>query len=87
MFEHSDQASLISESVTEIQITIQPCKGINLTTRHMWFLKIARVAIVHNDYQSVKLNLSYPTACLPRDTSVGIYGWPTHYPLYIPEVW
>jgi hypothetical protein len=38
----------MSEGVTEIRINIQPCKGINLTTRHMWATEATRVETVHN---------------------------------------
>jgi hypothetical protein len=34
--------------ITEIQINSQPCKGINLTTRHTWARSAPRVATVHN---------------------------------------
>jgi hypothetical protein len=41
--------SLISESVTEIQINNQPCKGINLTTQHTQAQRASRVATIHNE--------------------------------------
>jgi hypothetical protein len=44
-----NKPSLISESVTEIQINNQPCKGINLTTRHTLAQRAPRVATIHNE--------------------------------------
>jgi hypothetical protein len=38
----------MSDGVVEIQINNQPCKGINLTTRHMWATEATRVATVHD---------------------------------------
>jgi hypothetical protein len=38
----------IFKGVTEIIINSQPCKGINLTTRHTWAKRASRVAIVHD---------------------------------------
>jgi hypothetical protein len=38
----------MSEGVMEIQINNQPCKGINLTTRHTWAMEATQVAIVHD---------------------------------------
>jgi hypothetical protein len=39
----------MSEGVTEIQINNQPCKGINLTTRHTQAQRAPRVATIHNE--------------------------------------
>jgi hypothetical protein len=44
----TNKPSPISEGVTEIQINSQPCKGINLTTRHTQARRAPRVAIVHD---------------------------------------
>jgi hypothetical protein len=44
----ANKPSPMSESVTEIQINNQPCKGINLTTRHMQARRALRVATVHD---------------------------------------
>jgi hypothetical protein len=49
MFRCGEQASPISEGVTEIRINSQPCKGNNLITRHPWTTEAPRVATVHND--------------------------------------
>jgi hypothetical protein len=39
-----------------------------------------RVATFHDDYQSVKPGPPYPSAGPPRDTSMGIRGWPPQCP-------
>jgi hypothetical protein len=38
------------------------------------------MATVPDDDQGVKLGPPYPTACLPRDVSTGVRGWPIRYP-------
>jgi hypothetical protein len=45
----------------EIQINSQPCKGINLTTRHTWDRREPQVATVHDNYQRVKPGPPYPS--------------------------
>jgi hypothetical protein len=45
----ANKPSLISESVTEIWINSQPCKGINLTTRYTQAWRAPRVATIHNE--------------------------------------
>jgi hypothetical protein len=44
-----NKPSLISESVTEIRINSQPCKGINLTTRHTQARWAPWVATIHDE--------------------------------------
>jgi hypothetical protein len=44
----ANKLSLISEGVEEIRINNQPCKGINLTTRHTQARKTPWVATVHD---------------------------------------
>jgi hypothetical protein len=44
----ANKSSPISEGVTEIWINSQPCKGINLTIRHMQARRVPRVAHVHD---------------------------------------
>jgi hypothetical protein len=44
----ANKPSPISEGVAEIQINNQPCKGINLTTRHTQARRAPRVATVHD---------------------------------------
>jgi hypothetical protein len=45
-----------------------------------------RVATVHDDYQRVEPGPPYHIAGLPRDTLMGIYGWPPHYPSVYPLI-
>jgi hypothetical protein len=45
----ANKPSLISESVAEIRINSQPCKGINLTTRHTPAQRAPRVATIHDE--------------------------------------
>jgi hypothetical protein len=47
----ANKPSLISESVAEIRINSQPCKGINLITRHTQARRVTRVAIIHDEVQ------------------------------------
>jgi hypothetical protein len=44
----ANKTSPMSEGVSEIRINSQPCKGINLTTRHTQARRVPRVATVHN---------------------------------------
>jgi hypothetical protein len=44
----ANKPSPISEGVTEIQINSQPCKGINLTTRHTQARQAPQVATIHD---------------------------------------
>jgi hypothetical protein len=44
----TNKLSPMSEGVAEIRINNQPCKGINLTTRHMQARRAPRVATVHD---------------------------------------
>jgi hypothetical protein len=44
----ANKPSLISESVVEIWINNQPCKGINLTTWHTQAWRAPRVATIHD---------------------------------------
>jgi hypothetical protein len=51
---HLDSAnkpSLLSESVMEIWINSQPCKGINLITRHTQAQRAPRVATIHDEVE------------------------------------
>jgi hypothetical protein len=45
----ANKQSLISESVVEIRINNQPCKGINLITRHTQARRTPRVATIHDE--------------------------------------
>jgi hypothetical protein len=58
----ANKSSLIFESVMEIQINSQPCKGINLTTRHTQAQRVPRVATTHDEVKemiSAHLTLLY----------------------------
>jgi hypothetical protein len=58
----------------------KPCKVTTWQHNTREVTKTPHVAIVHDNYQRVKPGPSYPSACLPRDTSTSIRGWSTHYP-------
>jgi hypothetical protein len=49
----ANKPSPISEGVTEIQINNQPCKGINLTTRHTQARRASRVATIHDEVKEM----------------------------------
>jgi hypothetical protein len=70
MFEHSEQASCISEGVAEIWINIT-LQGINLATRHKWTMKASRVATFRDDYQRVEPGSPYPSVIFHAKTSSG----------------
>jgi hypothetical protein len=54
-----NKPSPISEGVAEIRINIQPCKGINLTTRHTQARRAPRVATTHNKIkETIKAHLT-----------------------------
>jgi hypothetical protein len=44
-----NKSSPISEGVAKIRINSQPCKGINLTTRHAQARRAPRVATIHEE--------------------------------------
>jgi hypothetical protein len=79
MFEHSEQASPISEGVAEIQINIT-LQGINLNTWHMWATKATWVATFRDDYQRVEPGPPDPSAVFHMKTSTGSLWVPEHYP-------
>jgi hypothetical protein len=86
MFEHSEQASLISKGVIEIRISTHLTR--ELTGQHG--TRGSRRHHKSSQFTTTIKELSQthhtPSACLPLDTSMAICGWPTHYPLYIREV-
>jgi hypothetical protein len=49
----ANKPSPMSEGVAEIQINNQPCKGINLTTRHMQAQRAPRVATIHDEVKEM----------------------------------
>jgi hypothetical protein len=55
----ANKPSPISEGVTEIWINSQPCKGINLTTRHTQARRAQRVATIHDEVkETIRANLT-----------------------------
>jgi hypothetical protein len=56
-----NKPSPMSEGVVEIQINNQPCKGINVTTRHTWATEATRVAIVHDTIKESGRVLASPS--------------------------
>jgi hypothetical protein len=46
----------------EIRINSQPCKGINMTTRHTWARRVPWVATVHNAVKESGQVLPRPSA-------------------------
>ncbi len=80
----ANKPSPISEGIVEIRINSQPCKGINLTTRHTR-------ARGHHEWQQFMtwlkswgrsyIALVSSSMCMPRWTH---RGWPEHYPIIHP---
>jgi hypothetical protein len=58
-----NKPSLISESVTEIRINSQPCKGINLTTWNTQAQRALRLATIHGVSKK-------PCRVLPRSSAI-----------------
>jgi hypothetical protein len=50
------------EGVVEIRINSQPCKGINLTTRHTQATRAPRVTIVHDTVKESGRVIPHPSA-------------------------
>jgi hypothetical protein len=70
---HLDAAnnpSPMSKGVVEIRINSQPCKGINLTTRHTQAWRAPRVATIHNVTKTLGRVLPHPSVVLHVYTSV-----------------
>jgi hypothetical protein len=70
MFEHSEQASPVSEGVAETRINIT-LQDINLATRHTWATKAIQVATFRDDYQRVELGPPYPSVIFHVKTLMG----------------
>jgi hypothetical protein len=68
----ANKPSLISESVTEIQINSQPCKGINLTTRHRQARRAPRVVTIHDVTKKPGQELPRPSAIFHAYASADI---------------
>jgi hypothetical protein len=69
----------MSKGVTEIQINNQPCKGINLITRHTQARREPRVATIHDVTKKSSgsyLTLVLSSTRMPQRTH---RGWPEHY--------
>jgi hypothetical protein len=60
----------MSDSVVEIRINNQPCKGINQTTQHTWATEATWVATVHNTVKESGQILPHPSAVFHAYTSV-----------------
>jgi hypothetical protein len=58
----ANKPSPISEGVMEIRINSQPCKGINLITRHTQVRRAPRVATIHNTVKESGQVLPRPSA-------------------------
>jgi hypothetical protein len=65
-----NKPSPMSEGVTEIWINNQPCKGINLTTRHTWATEATWVATVHDAVKESGRVLPRPSATYHAYASV-----------------
>jgi hypothetical protein len=75
----TNKPSLIFESVMEIRINNQRCKGIHLTTRHTQAWRAPRVSTIHDVTKSRAgsyLTLVPSSTRMPRQT---YRGWPEHY--------
>jgi hypothetical protein len=66
----TNKPSLIFESVMEIQINSQPCKGINLTTRHTQAQRAPRLATIHDVTKKPDWVLPHPSAVFRTYVSV-----------------
>jgi hypothetical protein len=58
----TNKPSPMSEGVAEIRTNSQPCKGINLTTRHKWTMEATRVVTVHNEAKKSGRAIPRPSA-------------------------
>jgi hypothetical protein len=55
----ANKPSPMSEGIVEIQINNQPCKGINLTTRHTQARRTPRVATIHDKVkETIRIHLT-----------------------------
>jgi hypothetical protein len=68
----ANKPSLISDSVAEIQINNQSCKGINLPTRYTQARRAPRVATIHNVIKKLGRVLPRPSAIFHVYASVDI---------------
>jgi hypothetical protein len=77
----ANKPSPIFEGVTEIQINSQPCKGINLTTRHTLARRAPRVATIHDAIKESGRVLPRPSAIFHAYASVDTPWVARHYPV------
>jgi hypothetical protein len=79
----ANKPSPIPEGVVEIQINSQPCKGINLTTRHTQAQRAPRVATVHDAVKESGRVLPRPSVVFHTYTSADRHGSPDTIPYNI----
>jgi hypothetical protein len=77
----ANKPSPISEGVTDIRINSQPCKGINLTTRHTWVRRAPRVATVHVVVKELGQVLPPPSTIFHEYASADTLWVARHYPV------
>jgi hypothetical protein len=77
----ANKPSPISEGVTEIRMNNQPCKGINLTTRHMHVRRAPRVATVHDAAKELGRVLPHPSAVFHAYALTDTPWVARHYPV------
>jgi hypothetical protein len=65
-----NKPSPMSEGVVEIQINSQPCKGINLTTRHTWATKATQVTTIDDTVKESGRVLPRPSVIFHAYASV-----------------
>jgi hypothetical protein len=77
----ANKPSPISEDVVEIRINNQPCKGINLTTRHTQVRRTPQVATVHDVVKGSGRVLPHPSAVFHAYASMDTPWVARHYPV------
>jgi hypothetical protein len=76
-----NKPSPISEGVTEIRINSQPCKGINLTTRHTHARRAPRVTTIHDMVKELGQVLPHSSAVFHTYASADTPWVARHYPV------
>jgi hypothetical protein len=77
----SNKPSLMFEGVVEIRINSQPCKGINLTTRHTQAWRTPQVATVHDTVKESGQVLPHPSVVFHAYASIDTPWVIRHYPV------
>jgi hypothetical protein len=77
----ANKPSPISDGVAEIRINNQPCKGINLTTRHTEARWTPRAATVHDTVKESGRALPHPSAVFHAYASTDTPWVARHYPV------